>query len=128
MKDVARVELGSESYSTLSRFNGKSSTGIAVKLATGANALETASSIDEYLKGAEAFFPQGLKRPCARSTHARGEISIHEVKDPRRSRVLVFWYTCSPELPRYLIPTIAVPVVLPARSACWRRSAIPSTP
>ena len=61
VKDVARVELGSESYSTLSRYNGKPATGIAVKLATGANALETASNIDDYLKGAEAFFPQRLK-------------------------------------------------------------------
>ena len=79
VKDVARVELGSESYSTLSRYNGKPATGIAVKLATGANALETASNIDDYLKGAEAFFPQGLKAVYPFDTTPVVKISIHEV-------------------------------------------------
>ena len=115
VKDVARVELGSESYSTLSRFNGKSSTGIAVKLATGANALETASSIDEYLKGAEAFFPQGLKTVYPFDTTPVVEISIHEVvKTLGEAVVLVFlvMYLFLQNFRATLIPTIAVPVVL----------------
>ena len=98
----ARVELGSESYSTLSRYNGKPATGIAVKLATGANALETASNIDDYLKGAEAFFPQGLKAVYPFDTTPVVKISIHEVvKTLGEACFWCFWScTCSSRLPR----------------------------
>ncbi len=115
VKDVARVELGSESYSTLSRYNGKPSTGVAVKLATGANALETASNIDEYLKGAEGFFPPGLKTVYPFDTTPFVEISIHEVvKTLGEAVVLVFlvMYLFLQNFRATLIPTIAVPVVL----------------
>lgn len=115
VKDVARVELGSESYSTLSRYNGKASTGVAVKLATGANALETASNIDEYLKGAEGFFPPGLKTVYPFDTTPFVEISIHEVvKTLGEAVVLVFlvMYLFLQNFRATLIPTIAVPVVL----------------
>ncbi|WP_164709018.1 efflux RND transporter permease subunit, partial [Pseudomonas viridiflava] len=45
LRDVAKVELGSESYSNTSRFNGKPAAGLAIKLATGANALDTVKAI-----------------------------------------------------------------------------------
>ena len=115
VKDVARVELGSESYSTLSRYNGKPATGIAVKLATGANALETASNIDDYLKGAEAFFPQGLKAVYPFDTTPVVKISIHEVVKTLGEAVLLVFLVMYLFLQNFratLIPTIAVPVVL----------------
>lgn len=115
VKDVARVELGSESYSTLSRYNSKPATGIAVKLATGANALETASNIDDYLKGAEAFFPQGLKAVYPFDTTPVVKISIHEVVKTLGEAVLLVFLVMYLFLQNFratLIPTIAVPVVL----------------
>lgn len=115
VKDVARVELGSESYSTLSRYNGKPATGIAVKLATGANALETASNIDDYLKGAEAFFPQGLKAVYPFDTTPVVKISIHEVVKTLGEAVLLVFLVMYLFLQNFratLILTIAVPVVL----------------
>ena len=115
VKDVARVELGSENYSTLSRYNGKPATGIAVKLATGANALETASNIDNYLKDAEAFFPQGLKAVYPFDTTPVVEISIHEVVKTLGEAVLLVFLVMYLFLQNFratLIPTIAVPVVL----------------
>lgn len=115
VKDVARVELAGESYSTLSRYNGKPATGIAVKLATGANALETASNIDDYLKGAEAFFPQGLKAVYPFDTTPVVKISIHEVVKTLGEAVLLVFLVMYLFLQNFratLIPTIAVPVVL----------------
>ena len=115
VKDVARVELGSEDYSTLSRYNGKPATGIAVKLATGANALEAASNIDNYLKDAEAFFPQGLKAVYPFDTTPVVEISIHEVVKTLGEAVLLVFLVMYLFLQNFratLIPTIAVPVVL----------------
>lgn len=109
------MELGSESYSTLSRYNGKPATGIAVKLATGANALETASNIDDYLKGAEAFFPQGLKAVYPFDTTPVVKISIHEVVKTLGEAVLLVFLVMYLFLQNFratLIPTIAVPVVL----------------
>ena len=113
VKDVARVELGSENYSTLSRYNGKPATGIAVKLATGANALETASNIDNYLKGAEAFFPQGLKAVYPFDTTPVVKISIHEVVKTLGEAVLLVFLVMYLFLQNWratLIPCLAVPV------------------
>ena len=115
VKDVARVELGSENYSTLSRYNGKPATGIAVKLATGANALETASNIDNYLKDAEAFFPQGLKAVYPFDTTPVVEISIHEVVKTLGEAVLLVFLVMYLFLQNFratIIPSLAVPVVL----------------
>lgn len=50
VRDVARTELGSENYNAFSRYNGNPSTGLAIKLSTGANFLNTAVAVDSYLK------------------------------------------------------------------------------
>ena len=130
VKDVARVELGSESYSTLSRYNGKPATGIAVKLATGANALETASNIDDYLKGAEAFFPQGLKAVYPFDTTPVVKISIHEVVRPSAKPCFWCFWSCTCSSRTSAQPSFRpsrCPSCFSARSACCRRSVIPST-
>ena len=59
--DVARVELGAEDYSIIARFNGQPATGVAISLATGANALETARRLETLIKDLRPFFPPGLK-------------------------------------------------------------------
>ena len=115
VRDVARVELGSESYSVFSRYNGAPAAGIAVKLATGANALETAETTKAFLEEMEPFFPQGLKFVEPFDTTPFVEISIHEVvKTLGEAIVLVFlvMYLFLQNFRATLIPTIAVPVVL----------------
>ncbi|MGL5488344.1 MAG: efflux RND transporter permease subunit, partial [Shewanella sp.] len=58
--DVARVELGSESYAVVSLYNGQPASGLAIKLATGANALDTAEAVRAKVEELRPFFPQGL--------------------------------------------------------------------
>jgi multidrug efflux pump len=55
------VELGAESYGSISRFNRQPSTGVAVMLATGANALETARAVEDKLEEMKPYFPPGLR-------------------------------------------------------------------
>src|SRR5246127_4394983 len=61
LKDVARIGLGAESYAVHTEFNGRPAAGLAVKLATGANALDTAKAIHATMDGLAPFFPPGLK-------------------------------------------------------------------
>lgn len=58
LRDVARIELGSENYSTVGRYNGKPAAGLAIKLATGANALDTVRAIDARVDELQKFFPR----------------------------------------------------------------------
>ncbi len=115
LRDVARIELGSESYATVSRFNGKPATGLAVKLATGANALDTVRGIDAKLDELSKFFPPGMKVVKPYDTTPFVRISIEEVvKTLIEAVVLVFlvMYLFLQNWRATLIPTIAVPVVL----------------
>lgn len=115
VRDVARVEIGSENYSTFARYNGKSSTGIAVKMSNGANALETGAVTTNYIKSMEPFFPQGLKTEEPFDTTPFVRISIREVVTTlAEAIVLVFlvMYLFLQNFRATLIPTIAVPVVL----------------
>ncbi|PTT79059.1 hydrophobe/amphiphile efflux-1 family RND transporter, partial [Pelomonas sp. HMWF004] len=115
LRDVARVELGAESYATVSRFNGKPAAGVAVKLATGANALATAKAVEAELKRMETVMPAGMKTVVAYDSTPFVEVSIHEVvKTLIEAVVLVFlvMYLFLQNFRATLIPTIAVPVVL----------------
>ncbi|WP_422014168.1 efflux RND transporter permease subunit [Roseateles sp.] len=115
LRDVARVELGAESYATVSRYNGKPAAGIAVKLATGANALATAKAVEADLKRMAPFMPAGVKAVVAYDSTPFVEVSIHEVvKTLIEAIVLVFlvMYLFLQNFRATLIPTIAVPVVL----------------
>ncbi len=113
--DVARVELGGESYDFISRFNGRSATGMAVSLATGANALQTATRVKETLDELSASFPPGLVVKIPMDTTPFVRASIHEVvKTLATAIALVFlvMYLFLQNIRATLIPTIAVPVVL----------------
>jgi len=115
LRDVARVELGSESYDFLSRFNGKPAAGMALKLATGANALETAERIKAKLAELSKFFPPGMKAAIPFDTTPFIKVSIMEVvKTLVEAIILVFlvMYLFLQNFRATLIPTIAVPVVL----------------
>jgi hydrophobe/amphiphile efflux-1 (HAE1) family protein len=115
LRDVARIELGSESYATAGRFNGKPAAGLAIKLATGANALDTVRGIDAKLDELSKFFPPGVKVIKPYDTTPFVRISIEEVvKTLVEAIVLVFavMYLFLQNFRATLIPTIAVPVVL----------------
>lgn len=113
--DVARVELGSESYAVVSLYNGQPATGLAIKLATGANALDTASAVREKIAEMKPFFPQGLEVVYPYDTTPFVEQSIEGVVHTLlEAIVLVFviMYLFLQNFRATLIPTIAVPVVL----------------
>ena len=59
--DVADVALGGENYAVSAQFNGKPASGLAVKLANGANALDTAKALRKTISDLEPFFPSGMK-------------------------------------------------------------------
>ncbi|MDC0609549.1 efflux RND transporter permease subunit [Vibrio sp.] len=115
VKDVARVEMGAETYQAQARFNGKYSTGIAVKLATGANALDTANNVRAKISELEPFFPDGMKVVYPYDTTPFVKISIEEVVHTLIEAVVLVFIVMFVFLQNFratLIPTIAVPVVL----------------
>ncbi|EOC1324507.1 efflux RND transporter permease subunit [Cronobacter dublinensis] len=115
LRDVARIELGGENYNMLTKINGQPATGLGIKLATGANALDTANAIKTTLADLQRYFPQGMKVVYPYDTTPFVKISIHEVvKTLFEAIILVFlvMYLFLQNLRATLIPTIAVPVVL----------------
>ncbi|MHC5149238.1 multidrug efflux RND transporter permease subunit SmeE [Stenotrophomonas rhizophila] len=115
LADVARVELGAESYDFVTRYNGKPSSGIAITLATGANALATANGVRATLDEMAPNFPAGLKAVVPYDTTPFVQVSIKGViKTLIEAIVLVFlvMYLFLQNFRATLIPTIAVPVVL----------------
>ena len=115
LRDVAKIELGGESYDVVAKFNGQPASGLGIKLATGANALDTANAIRAELVKMEPFFPSGLKIVYPYDTTPFVKISIHEVvKTLVEAIILVFlvMYLFLQNFRATLIPTIAVPVVL----------------
>jgi len=113
--DVARVALGGENYAINTLFNGKPSSGLAIKLATGANALATARAVRATIEELEPYFPAGLQATYAYDTTPFVRVSIEEVvKTLIEAIVMVFlvMYLFLQSFRATLIPTIAVPVVL----------------
>src|SRR5580692_3476460 len=115
LRDVARIGLGAESYSIHTEYNGKPAAGLAVKLATGANALETANAVRATMDKLAPFFPPGLTLVYPYDTTPFVRVSIDEVvKTLVEAIALVFlvMYLFLQNFRATLIPTIAVPVVL----------------
>ncbi|RQO78281.1 hydrophobe/amphiphile efflux-1 family RND transporter [Aquitalea sp. FJL05] len=115
LKDVARIELGAETYRTKALFNGKPATGVAIKLASGANALDTAQAVRNKVAELSAYFPKGVKAVYPYDTTPFVKISIEEVVKTLVEAiglVFVVMYVFLQNFRATLIPTIAVPVVL----------------
>ncbi len=115
LNNVARIELGGESYNVIARYNGRPAAGLGIKLATGANALDTAAALKAEIAKLEPTFPAGLKVVYPYDTTPFVKISIYEVvKTLLEAIVLVFvvMYLFLQNFRATLIPTIAVPVVL----------------
>jgi multidrug efflux pump len=115
LRDVARVELGAESYGFAAKYNGKPAAGLAIRLAPGANALNTADAIKARMAQLEKNFPANFRYVIPYDSTPFVKLSIEEViKTLVEAIVLVFivMFLFLQDWRATLIPTIAVPVVL----------------
>jgi multidrug efflux pump len=115
LKDVAECRIGTESYGTQSFYKGKPVGAMAIRLASGANALETTTRIKDKMEELSRYFPQGVAVVYPFDSTPFVRISIQEVvKTLIEAVILVFiiMYLFLQNFRATLIPTIAVPVVL----------------
>nr|HET7857610.1 efflux RND transporter permease subunit [Caldimonas sp.] len=123
LRDVARIELGGQSYGTSARLNGKPSTGIGVQLSPTGNALATATAIHARMAELARYFPPGVKYDIPYDSSRFVRISIRQVVETLgEAIVLVFlvMYLFLQSFRYTLIPTIVVPVsLLAAFSVMW---------
>lgn len=112
---VAKIELGAEKYDYLSRYNGLAASGLGIKLASGANEMETDKLVRARLEELSHYFPHGLKTEIAYETTPFVKASIEDVVKTLFEAVLLVFLVMYLFLQNFratLIPTIAVPVVL----------------
>ncbi len=115
LRDVARIELGAQSYATSARLNGKPSTGIGVQLAPTGNALATAAAVKAKMEELKRFFPAGMSYAIPYDSSRFVQISITQVVITLLEAVaLVFvvMYVFLQNFRYTIIPTIVVPVAL----------------
>ncbi|WP_372523636.1 efflux RND transporter permease subunit [Sulfuricaulis sp.] len=120
VRDVARVELGGDSYDRYARMNGQPIAAIAVRVAPGANALDVARAVKSRMADLARFFPQGVDWAVPYDTSRFVEISITEVvKTLAMAMVLVFivMYVFLGHWRTTLIPAVVVPVALAGATA-----------
>ena len=115
LSDVARIELGAESYASVSRINQHPGAGIAVLSAPGADALKTAELVKAEIARVAKTFPPGLKVAYANDSTDFIKLSIEEVVKTLVEAivlVVIVMFVFLQSWRATLIPTIAVPVVL----------------
>lgn len=115
LRDVARIEIGGQSYATSARIDGKPISGIGVQLSPTANALSTATAVRNKMAELSKYFPAGMKYQIPYDTSKFVQISIQEViKTLFEAIVLVFlvMYLFLQNIRYTIIPTIVIPVAL----------------
>ncbi len=115
LKDVARIELGAQSYATSARLNGKPSTGIGVQLTPDGNALEAAKAVRAKMEELKRFFPAGVTYTIPYDASGFVKISITQVAETLvEAIVLVFlvMFLFLQNIRYTIIPTIVVPIAL----------------
>ncbi|MGE0007132.1 MAG: efflux RND transporter permease subunit [Parvibaculaceae bacterium] len=115
LDDVATVELGARSYTTASRYNGKPAAGLAVNLATGANAITTSEAVQATIARLSSTFPPGIEVVYPYDTTPFVRLSIEEVAKTLAEAIALVFIVMFVFLQNFratLIPTLAVPVVL----------------
>jgi multidrug efflux pump len=115
LKDVARVERGSQSYDVIVRYKRQPAVGMGVMLASGANALEISRQIKEKVAALSAVLPKGVKTMYPRDATPFIELSIRSVVETLFEAVFLVFLVMLlflQNLRATLIPTIAVPMVL----------------
>jgi multidrug efflux pump len=115
LRDVARIEVGGQSYATSARLNGKPTSAIGILLSPTANALETAKAVRAKMNELSRYFPAGVKYDIPYDTSLFVQISIEEVVKTLLEAVLLVFlvmYLFLQNIRYTLIPTIVVPVAL----------------
>lgn len=115
LKDVARVELGAANYDLDAKLNGVNAVPIAIYLASGANALDTADRVDKYMQATSLNFPVGLKYEVPYNTTTFVRISIEEVLQTLLEAIVLVFLVVYLFLQKWratLIPCLAVPIAL----------------
>jgi len=115
LRDVARIELGAQTYSTSARLNGKSAVGMGVQLAPSGNALAAAKAIRTKMDELSKFFPQGVKWTIPYDSSRFVNISITEVVKTLFEAVALVFVVMFLFLQNWrytIIPTIVVPIAL----------------
>ncbi|XHE62802.1 efflux RND transporter permease subunit [Arcobacter sp. KX21116] len=115
LSDVARVEIGNESYRTIPRLNRHPASGLAVMLSSGANALSTAERVREVLASLQRNMPEGYKIAYPVDSTKFISISINEVVKTLIEAIVLVVLVVFLFLQNWratIIPAIAVPVVL----------------
>jgi multidrug efflux pump len=115
LKDVARLELGAQTYGTYARLNGKPALGMSVQLSPTGNALEAAKLVKARMAELQKYFPQGVSYSFPYDTSGFIEVSISQVIETLvEAIVLVFlvMYLFLQNFRYTLIPTLVVPVAL----------------
>jgi multidrug efflux pump len=113
--DVSRVELGAENYSAVVRINGHPGAGIAISLAPGADALETADLVKARVQQLSENFPEGLAIAYANDTTDFIKLSVNEVVKTLIEAIVLVILVIFVFLQNWralLVPAIAIPVVL----------------
>jgi hydrophobe/amphiphile efflux-1 (HAE1) family protein len=115
LADVARVELGNESYAIQARFNGKPSSGMGIRLASGGDALAVADAVKAKLEELAPFFPNQIRYDIGYDTTPFVKVSVDEVVLTLAMAMVLVVLIISLFLQSWratLIPAVAVPVVL----------------
>ncbi|WP_019373619.1 efflux RND transporter permease subunit, partial [Melaminivora alkalimesophila] len=115
LKDVARIELGAQDYSTSARLNGSPSVGMGVQLTSTANALATADAVKAKLEELQQYFPQGVTYTIPYDTSTFIAVSIEKVVETLLEAVALVFLVMFLFLQNFrytIIPTIVVPVAL----------------
>ncbi|MCX7018117.1 MAG: efflux RND transporter permease subunit [Candidatus Sumerlaeota bacterium] len=115
LRDVARIELGTESYEAEAKYNGKPAGAMIIRLASGANALDTSKAVKAKMDELARYFPPGMKVTYPYETSPFVEVAIKEVIKTLFEAILLVFLVMFLFLGNFratLIPTIAVPVVL----------------
>ena len=115
LRDVARIEIGGQSYATSARLNGKPSTGIGIQLSSSGNALETATLVKKRMAELSKYFPPGMKYAVPFDSSKFVDISIKQVVETLVEAVILVFLVMFLFLQNFrytIIPTIVVPVAL----------------
>ncbi len=115
LKDVARVELGAQTYNLEGRFNGKPAALLGIYLTPGANALQTAGEVRKFMEEAKTRFPQDLQYSVPLDTTLAITAGIHEIKKTlieALALVILVVFIFLQGWRATLIPLLAVPVSL----------------
>ncbi|MDP3338220.1 MAG: efflux RND transporter permease subunit [Rhodoferax sp.] len=115
LNDVARIELGAQSYATSARLNGKPSTGIGVQLSPSGNALATAKAVRARMAELEKFFPKGMTWAIPYDSSRFIDTSLRQVATTLVEAIVLVFLVMFLFLQdwRYtLIPTLVVPIAL----------------